>query len=94
VNYTNQTKKIYASVDYNYVPEKPKFDVSGATLSVTQCDGAQVGIKPQKGQKGTKLVSILSIVFVLKTTRSVCCQQQRDEGGNGRLHFCSARTFA
>lgn len=51
VKYTNQTKRIYASVDYNYVPGKPKFDVSGVTLSVIQCDGAQVGIKPQKGQK-------------------------------------------
>jgi hypothetical protein len=51
VNYTNQTKKIFASVEYNYVPGKPKYDVSGATLSVTQCDGANVGIHPPKGQK-------------------------------------------
>jgi hypothetical protein len=42
VNYTNQTKKFYASVDYNFVPGKPKLDVSGATISVNQCDSANV----------------------------------------------------
>ncbi|KAF2670691.1 hypothetical protein BT63DRAFT_439670 [Microthyrium microscopicum] len=51
VNYTNETKKVYASVDYNYVSGKPKYDVSSVTLSVTQCNSnANVGIKPEKGQ--------------------------------------------
>lgn len=51
VNYTNDTKKIYAKVEYNYVSGKRKYDVSGATLSVTQCDGANTAIRPPAGQK-------------------------------------------
>jgi hypothetical protein len=51
VNYSNQTKRLFANVEYNYVPGKPKFDVSGAIISVTQCDGGNVGIHAEKGQK-------------------------------------------
>ena len=58
INYSNKTRKIFANVKYNYVPGKPKYDVSSVTLSVTQCEAnANVGIKPEKGQKVFSMAS-------------------------------------
>jgi hypothetical protein len=50
VNYTNNTKKIYAVVDMTFTNGRAKLDVSSETLSVTQCDGS-IGIRPKDGQK-------------------------------------------
>jgi hypothetical protein len=48
VNYTNDTKSLYAVVDVQYAPGKSNLDVTSETLSVTQCDGTGkgIGIRP------------------------------------------------
>jgi hypothetical protein len=51
VNYTNKTKDVYAEVDMEYLPRKTKYDTSAENLSVAQCEGGGVGIRPPAGQK-------------------------------------------
>ncbi|TID14066.1 Structural maintenance of chromosomes protein 4 [Venturia nashicola] len=52
INKTNDPKKVYVKAVFNYVQGKKQYDVSGATLSVTQCDAQNSQlIRPPKGQK-------------------------------------------
>lgn len=51
VNYTNDTKAVYALVDMEYIPGRANLDVTLESLSVTQCDGTGLGIRPNTGQK-------------------------------------------
>jgi hypothetical protein len=49
VNYTNNTKTVYAVLDMEYLQGKTKYEVSTEAISVTQCDGTGTGIKAQPG---------------------------------------------
>jgi hypothetical protein len=47
VNYTNDTKSLYAVVDLQYTPGNSNLDVTSETLSVTQCEGDGKAIRPE-----------------------------------------------
>ncbi|KAE9985848.1 hypothetical protein BLS_004528 [Venturia inaequalis] len=51
INSTNEKKRVFAKVEFNYVQGKRKYDVSSVITSVTQCDGASSAIRPPPGVK-------------------------------------------
>src|ERR1700759_342308 len=52
VNYSNETKKIYAVSDLEYVPGKPSdwMDVVIEIVGVNQCEGGNLSLRPPVGQ--------------------------------------------
>jgi hypothetical protein len=51
VNYTNNTKEVFAEIGMQYLSRKTKFDTSAENLSVSQCEKCGVGIRPPAGQE-------------------------------------------
>ncbi|KAF2670695.1 hypothetical protein BT63DRAFT_438319 [Microthyrium microscopicum] len=50
VNYANTTRDVYTTLDMEYVEGKTQYEVSAEAISVTQCDGTSIGLKPAAGQ--------------------------------------------
>jgi hypothetical protein len=81
VNYTNDTKVIYAVSDIEYIPGRPKesLDVVVQVLSVNQCDSNNIMLRPPEGKKkfsfDSKNMTVLADGYILSrrvSTREKC----------------------